>query len=136
MAAGPTLFLEDLAPGQRFGSPTRELAIGPGYESNAVFAPGSQVHVASLTMRLIVESDFRPTGGILGAGIEGLHWPTPARLGDRLRVESEILEVRRSKSRPDRGLARVRNTTLNAAGEPVQVMTSTVVVSARTTVQS
>jgi len=43
------------------------------------------------------------------------------RPGDELRVESEILEVRPSKSRPDQGLIKVRTTTLNQNGEAVQV---------------
>ncbi len=92
----------------------------------------AEMHVASMTMRLLVESEFHPAGGLLGAGIEGLRWPTPARVGERLYVQSEIIDVRRSKSRPDRGLARVRNTTINASGEVVQTMISTVVVQART----
>jgi acyl dehydratase len=53
------------------------------------------------------------------------------RPGDKLRVESEVLEVRPSKSRPEQGIARVRTTTLNHKGEPVQVMTSNLLVQRR-----
>jgi acyl dehydratase len=57
-------------------------------------------HTAAITMRLLVESDFKPAGGIIGAGFDELRWPRPVRPGDELRVESEVLETRVSKSRP------------------------------------
>lgn len=125
------LFLEDLIPGQRFHSPELALEADTTGRFGSDRARVSPMQVACMTMRLLVESDFRPAGGILGAGIERLSWPTPAQWGDALHVESEILEVRRSKSRPDRGLAKMRNTTRNAANETVQVMTATVVVQSR-----
>jgi acyl dehydratase len=72
-------------------------------------------------MRLLVESDLKPAGGIVGAGFDELRWPRPVRPGDERRIESEVLEVRPSRSRPDQGLIKVRTTTLNQHGEPVQV---------------
>jgi acyl dehydratase len=45
-------------------------------------------------MRL-VEGELKPAGGLVGAGIDELRWPRPVRPGDELRVESEVLEVRR-----------------------------------------
>jgi len=54
-------------------------------------------HTAALTMRLLVESEIRPVGGIVGAGFDEFRWPRPVRPGDELRVESEVLEVRASK---------------------------------------
>src|SRR5262245_56626518 len=78
-------------------------------------------HTAAATMRLLVESEFKPAGGIVGAGFDEFRWPRPVRPGDELRVEVEVLEVRPSKSRPDQGLIKVRTTTLNQNGEPVQI---------------
>ena len=78
-------------------------------------------HTAALTMRLLIESDLKPAGGIVGAGFDELRWPLPVRPGDELRVESEILEVRPLKSRNDRGVVKVKTTTLNQRGEAVQV---------------
>lgn len=46
----------------------------------------------------------------------------PVRPGDELRVESEILEARPLKSRDDRGMVKVKTTTLNQRGEAVQVL--------------
>jgi hypothetical protein len=54
-------------------------------------------------MRLLVESDLKPKGGVIGAGFEEFRWPRPVRPGDELRVESEILEVRPSKVAARRG---------------------------------
>jgi acyl dehydratase len=88
-------------------------------------------HTAALTMRLLVESELKPAGGIVGAGIDEVRWPRPVRPGDELRVESEILEVRPSKSRPDQGLIKVRTTTLNQNGEPVQVFIGNLLVPCR-----
>src|SRR6266571_682497 len=78
-------------------------------------------HTAALTMRLLVGSELKPAGGIVGAGFDEFRWPRPVRPGDELRVESEVLEVRASKSRPDQGLIKVRTTTLNQNGEAVQI---------------
>ena len=88
-------------------------------------------HTAAMTMKLLVEGGLPLAGGIIGAGVEEVRWPRPVRPGDRLRVESEVLEVRPSRSRPDQGLAKIRTTTLNQNGEPVQVMTSNLVVPRR-----
>ena len=85
-------------------------------------------HTAALTMRLLVESELKPAGGIVGAGFDEFRWPRPVRPGDELRVESEVLEVRPSKSRPDQGLIKVRTTTLNQNGEPVQISVGTLIV--------
>lgn len=57
-------------------------------------------HTAAVTMRLLVESELKPAGGLIGIGFDEFRWPLPVRPGDELRVESEVLEVRASKSRP------------------------------------
>ncbi len=88
-------------------------------------------HTAAATMRLLVESDFKPAGGILGAGFDEFRWPRPVRPGDELRVESEVLEVRESKSRPDQGVIKVRTTTLNQRGEAVQISVGNLIVPRR-----
>ena len=88
-------------------------------------------HTAALTMRLLVTGDMKPAGGIIGAGFDEFRWPRPVRPGDTLRVESEILEVRESKSRPQQGMIKVRTTTLNQDGEAVQVFVGNLVVPRR-----
>jgi acyl dehydratase len=88
-------------------------------------------HTAALTMRLMVDGDFKPAGGILGVGFDALSWPKPVRPGDELHAKSEILEVRPSKSRPDRGTIRVRTTTYNQNDEAVQEFTGNLLVPRR-----
>lgn len=88
-------------------------------------------HTAAITMRLLVDGEFKPAGGILGVGFDQLSWPRPVRPGDDLRVTSEVLEVRPSKSRPDRGLIRVQNTTINQNDEAVQTFTANLIVPRR-----
>ena len=87
-------------------------------------------HTAALTMRLLVEGELKPAGGVIGASLE-LSWKKPVRPGDELRIESEILEVRASQSRPAQGTIKVRTTTFNQNGEAVQVLTSNVIVPRR-----
>jgi acyl dehydratase len=88
-------------------------------------------HTAAITMRLLVESELAPAGGIVGAGFDELRWPRPVRPGDELKVESEVLEVRASKSRPDQGVIKVRTTTLNQDNQPVQVSVGNLIVPRR-----
>jgi acyl dehydratase len=88
-------------------------------------------HTAAMTMRLMVEGEFNPAGGILGVGFDELSWPRAVRPGDELHAKSEVLEVRPSKSKPDRGLIRVRTTTFNQNNEPVMVFTGNLLVPRR-----
>ena len=79
-------------------------------------------HTASITMKLMVESDLKIAGGFVGTSFEELRWLRPVRPGDVLRVKSEVLKKRVLNSRPDQGVIKVRNTTLNQNDEPVQVL--------------
>ena len=143
-------YLEDFEAGQKFGSGrlvveeariksfAAEFDPQPFHLDEAaarasVFAglAASGWHTAAMTMRLLVESDLRPAGGIVGAGFDEFRWPRPVRPGDELRVESEILEVRASKSRPDQGWVKVRTTTYNQNNEAVQVNVGNLIVPRR-----
>lgn len=88
-------------------------------------------HTTALTMRLLVDSDLRIAGGLIGLGFEELRWPRPVRAGDELRVESLVLEKRESKSRPQQGFLKMRNTTINQRDEPVQLSVGTLIVPRR-----
>jgi acyl dehydratase len=68
-------------------------------------------------MRLLVETELKPAGGLVGAGLDECRWPRPVRPGDELRVKCEVIEVRPSKSHPAQGLIKVRTTTLNQDDE-------------------
>lgn len=87
-------------------------------------------HTAALTMRLLVGGGMPLAGGIVGAGGE-ISWPKPTRPGDVLHVESEVLGITPSRSRPDRGMALVRSETRNQHGDVVQLLVSKLVVPRR-----
>jgi acyl dehydratase len=88
-------------------------------------------YTAAVTMRPLVESELRPAGGLVGTGLDEFRWPCPVRPGDELRIESEVLEVRASKSRPEFGFIKVRTTTLNQNGEAVQISVGNLLVPRR-----
>ena len=143
-------YLEDFAVGQSFGSGRSRVEADRIKAFAAEFDPqpfhldeqaardtffgglaASGWHTAALTMRLLVASELRPAGGIIGLGFEELRWPRPVRPGDELRLQSEVLEVRVSKSRPTQGLIKVRTTTLNQRDEAVQVFVGNLLVRCR-----
>ena len=140
-SSGQRLYLDDLQVGRRFTSGThalderqitafaqefdpqpfhldRELAKQTPFGGLAA----SGWHTAAITMRLQVEGGLPIAGGIVGLGGE-LAWPTATRPGDVLRVESEVVEVVPSRSRPDRGTVVVRSETRNQRGDVVQATT-------------
>ncbi|HEY1721644.1 MAG TPA: MaoC family dehydratase [Magnetospirillaceae bacterium] len=85
----------------------------------------------SLTMRMLIESGNIPTGGLIAREVEKIEWPRPTRAGDTLRAMSEVIETIPSKTKPDRGMLRMRTTTTNQNGEIVQIMTALLVVPRR-----
>ena len=77
-------------------------------------------HTAAVTMKLLVSGPLQLQGGHIGARLEELRWPRPVLAGDELHVETEVLEMRPSESRPEHGWARVRTSTFNQRNEVVQ----------------
>ena len=143
------LYLEDLKVGQRFLSGSHELDEGQIKAFAAQFDPqpfhlddaaakgtlfaglaASGWHTAAITMRLLVEGGAPIAGGVVGAGGE-IRWPRPTRPGDILTVESEVVEVTPSRSKPDRGVVTIRSETRNQRGEVVQLLSAKLVVPRR-----
>ncbi len=82
-------------------------------------------------MRLLVTGGLPFANGIIGLGGE-IAWPRPTRPGDILHVESEIVEITPSRSKPNQGIVTVRSTMLNQNGEAVYVLTAKLLVLRRT----
>src|SRR6266704_3119935 len=78
-------------------------------------------HTAAITMRLFVQT-LNFAEGAIGLGVDELRWPNPVRPGDVLQVETEIVDLRLSRSKPNCGILRFRNVTTNQRGEIVQTM--------------
>ena len=140
------LYLEDFTVGQRFLSATHRIDADQIKTFASRFDPqpfhtddvaaqtsffkglaASGWHTAAITMSLLVKSDMAIANGLIGAGGE-ISWPRPTRPGDVLQVESEILAVTPSRSRPERGTITVKSETRNQNGEVVQVLTSKMLV--------
>ena len=139
-------YLEDFTVGQRFISATHQLDAAqikafaerfdpqPFHTDEAAardsFFKGlaaSGWHTAAITMSLLVKSGLPIAGGLIGGGGE-ITWPRPTRPGDVLQVESEILTVTPSRTRPERGMITVKSETRNQNGEVVQILTSKMLV--------
>jgi acyl dehydratase len=84
-------------------------------------------HTAAVSMRLLVTGGLPFANGLIGLGGE-IAWPRPTRPGDILRVESEIVEIRPSRSKPNQGVVSVKSVMWNQRGEEVQVFTAKILV--------
>ena len=133
------LYLDDLVVGHKFATGSVTLTLEGCKAFAAEFDPqpfhldeeaaresvfgriaASGWYTAALSMRLLVDGDLTIAGGLIGLGNE-MTWPRPTYPGDTLRVETEVLAIRVSESKPDRGIVTARNVTLNQNGEPVQI---------------
>jgi acyl dehydratase len=143
-------YLEDLHVGDRFGSDIIEvtekniIAFALEFDPQAFHLDNraaeesifkglsaSGWHTAAMSMKLFITGELKLAGGSIGLGVDELRWPQAVRPGDVLRLETEILDVRTSKSKPDRGIIRIQNVTTNQRGEVVQTFMAFVMVSRR-----
>ena len=143
------LYLDDLYVGQRFAagpisvtaeeivSFAREFDPQPfhldGEAAKATLFQGlaaSGWHTAALTMRMLTDGGIPIATGVVGVGGE-IAWPKPVRPGDTLRVETEVLAIAPSRSKPSQAIVTARSTTTNQHGETVQVLTAKLVAFAR-----
>jgi acyl dehydratase len=134
------LYLEDFAVGQTFTSAEFEITEQAIKCFAAEFDPqafhlddavaqasifrglsASGWHTAAVTMRLLASGGLPFATGLIGLGGE-IAWPRPTRPGDILHVESEIVEIRPSRSKPMQGIVSVRSLTKNQRGEEVQTL--------------
>ena len=145
-------YFEDLAVGQRHAGGTSSVDADGIKAFAAAFDPqpfhldeaaarasvfgrlvASGWHTMALTMRMLVDGELRSLWGLIGLGADELRWPRPVFPGDVLRVEWEVLELRPSSSKPDRGTARLRVTTRNQQDEVVLTLITTVLLPRRPT---
>jgi acyl dehydratase len=93
-----------------------------------IFASGW--HTAAITMRLFVQT-LNFAEGAIGVGVDELRWPNAVKPNDVLQIETEILDARQSRSKPNHGIIRIRNVTTNQRGEIVQTMLASALVRRR-----
>src|SRR5207244_5160569 len=133
-------YFEDLKVGDRFRSGTYKVTeeqivsfarefdpqpfhLDPAVARQTMFKGliASGWHTAAITMRLFVQT-LNFAEGAIGLGVDELRWPNAVRPGDVLQVETEIVDLRESRSKPSHGIVRIRNVTTNQRGEVVQTM--------------
>ena len=89
-------------------------------------------HTCAMTMAMLVENlEAHPHAGLGSPGVDELRWLKPVFPGDTLRCESEIIEVRPSRSKPDLGSYRSNVSVFNQHDEPVLRFTSIVLIARR-----
>ena len=135
-----TYYFEDFKPGDRFESPGMTMTEDAIIDFAARFDPqpfhtdhvaaeksiyggliASGIHTIAVSFHLLLQTGALANN--LGSpGFDELRWLRPVRPGDTLRAVGEVIEVRQSASRPDRGTVRFRCTTLNHKDEPVQTV--------------
>ena len=143
------LYLDDLHVGQRFTSESYLMEAARIKEFAAEFDPqpfhldqvaaessvfgglaASGWHTAAVAMRLLVAGGLPFANGLVGLGGD-IAWPKPTRPGDTLQVESEIIEITPSRSKPQQGIVTVRSTMFNQDREAVYVLTAKLLVHRR-----
>ena len=87
-------------------------------------------HTAAVAMRLLARG-LPIANGVIGFGGE-IAWPKPTRAADVLHIESEIVEIAPSRSKPQQGVVTVRSIMLNQNGEVVYLLTAKLLVFRRT----
>ena len=88
-------------------------------------------HTASMTMRMLVDHYLSEVSSEGSPGVDELRWLRPVRPGDRLTVRIPVLDARRSKSRPERGIIRSQIETLNQDADVVMHWTSAIFIRCR-----
>ena len=86
----------------------------------------SGLHTMAVTLRLWLDQGVFRACSLGSPGLGEVQFPRPVRPGDTLRVVTDIAELRLSASKPDRGIARIRQVTINQRGEPVLEQDTTV----------
>ena len=146
MSEAQQLYLDDLRVGQRFTSGSYLMEAARIKEFAAEFDPqpfhldqvaaeasvfrglaASGWHTAAVAMRLLVAGGLPFANGIVGVGGD-IAWPKPTRPGDTLQVESEIIEITPSRSKPQQGIVTVRSTMFNQDREAVYLLTAKLLV--------
>lgn len=88
--------------------------------------------IAAFSLRKFIEAGGYGKTPNVGMGVDELRWTEVVRPGDRLHVVRELIEKRRSKSRPDRGMLRTKVSVRNQDGRDVMTLVSMGQVPART----
>ena len=139
---------DDMAPGMRFESLGKTLSEAEILDFAFQYDPqpfhmdvdyaevgpyggliASGIQTIAVALRMMIQARVFAPETVMGSpGVEELKWLQPVRPGDTIRSTGELLDVRASRSKPERGLVRYRMEVLNQRDEVVMTMTSTTIV--------
>lgn len=133
-----SLYLEDLRPGDKFACAAVTLTeseiinfalkydpqpfhLDTGAAEASIYGGiiASGFQVVSLCFRLFIQQGLFSATGMGSPGIDELRWLAPVRPGDTLRTEVEVIQVTPSRSKPDRGIAKLHYRAVNQRQEAV-----------------
>ncbi len=137
------LYLDDFAPGDRFESPGKTLTEAEIVDFAFRFDPqpihldveaakgspyggliASGFHTMVVGFRMLWQTGVFSACSLGSPGLDEVRWLLPVRPGDTLRTVAEVVEMRPSSSKPDRGICRVKYTIFNQRDEAVMTMTA------------
>jgi acyl dehydratase len=93
----------------------------------------SGLHTMCVTLKLWLELGVMKSCSLGSPGLGETRFPRPVRPGDTLRVITDVIDLRASASKPDRGICRLRQVTVNQHDEPVMEQETTVFLKRRPT---
>jgi acyl dehydratase len=110
---------------------THDIHYNVDYASRTEF--GKPLVVSTLTLAIVTGLSVEDVSrnAVANLGWEQVRCPAPVFAGDTLYAESEVLEVRPSRSRPGQGIVRVRTRGLNQDATVVMEFERNVLVYAR-----
>ena len=76
-------------------------------------------HTAALMMRMYSDHYLSHVATLVSPGVDEVRWLQPVRPGDVLSIRVTVIDARRLRSKPDRGMVRSGVEVLNQRGEPV-----------------
>ena len=79
-------------------------------------------HTCALFMRMMFDGWLKESASMGAPGIDRLKWMRPVRPGDVLSGRSVVVDVRPSRSRPDRGFVHLRHEIVDARGDLVMLL--------------
>jgi acyl dehydratase len=85
----------------------------------------------AVTFRLLYQGGFLRGASLGGPGMDDLRWLKPVRAGDTIRPRAKVIDLVPSKSKPDRGVLKLRVAAVNAAGEEVMTVTMNIIMKRR-----
>lgn len=131
-------YLDDFSEGDLFNAPGFTLSEGQILDFALTYDPqpfhidaqaasespyggliSSGFQTLALCFRMVVQSGVFQTVSMGGPGIDELRFLAPVRPGDTIRTTAEILTVKPSRSKPDRGIMRIQFRGFNQHGDEV-----------------